>query len=134
MTAPDSGLTDLIAAHQAGERWTDFQYPSIFSDEPCVATTTKMVNCSCGDSMPADDHPAHVALVMEQHTNRQITNLREEVERQKALINWFDGLATSSEKTIARVHALKVDLFRRGGFIITKWEAARLVRAALEGD
>jgi len=65
VTAPDLGLTDLIAAHQAGDRWTDFTYPSIFSDKPFVATTvTKMVNCSCGESMPAESHPAHVAEML----------------------------------------------------------------------
>lgn len=85
MTAPDPGLTDLIAAHQAGERWTDFEYPSIFSDKPFVATTvTKMVNCSCGESMPADDHPAHVALVVEQHTNGRIAELEAELEKYRA--------------------------------------------------
>lgn len=85
MTAPDPGLTDLIAAHQAGERWTDFEYPSIFSNKPFVATTvTKMVNCSCGESMPADDHPAHVALVVEQHTNGRIAELEAELEKYHA--------------------------------------------------
>ena len=73
---PDPGLTDLIAAHQAGDRWTDFQYPSIFSDKPFVATAvTKMVNCSCGESMPAESHPVHVALVVEQHTNGRTAEL-----------------------------------------------------------
>ncbi|MBW4813152.1 hypothetical protein [Rhodococcus qingshengii] len=82
---PDPGLTDLIAAHQAGERWTDFEYPSIFSNKPFVATTvTKMVNCSCGESMPADDHPAHVALVVEQHANGRIAELEAELEKYHA--------------------------------------------------
>ncbi|MBP2522256.1 hypothetical protein [Rhodococcus sp. PvP104] len=75
--APDPGLTDLIAAHQAADRWTDFEYPSIFSGEPCVATTTKMVNCSCGESMPAETHAAHVALVVAQHTNGRMAELRD---------------------------------------------------------
>lgn len=84
MTAPDPGLTDLIAAHQAGDRWTDFQYPSIFSDKPFVATAvTKMVNCSCGESMPAESHPVHVALVVEQRTNGRIAELEAELEKQK---------------------------------------------------
>lgn len=79
-TAPDPGLTHLIAAHQAGECWTDFEYPSIFSDKPFVATTvTKMVNCSCGESMPTESHPAHVALVVEQHTNGRMAELEAEL-------------------------------------------------------
>ena len=74
------------------------------------------------------------ASMVEQHTNGRITELESELAKQKALVKWFDGLATSAERTIARVNALKVNLFRRGGFIITKWEAARLVRTALEGE
>ncbi|QIP39747.1 hypothetical protein G9444_2503 [Rhodococcus erythropolis] len=87
VTAPDPGLTDLIAAHQAGDRWTDFQYPSIFSDKPFVATAvTKMVNCSCGESMPAESHPVHVALVVEQHTNGRTAELEAENVRLRAQV------------------------------------------------
>ena len=49
MTAPDPGLTDLIAAH----RWTCSR------DEDCI----------CGWVGPFADFPTHVALVVEQHTN-----------------------------------------------------------------
>ena len=76
MTAPDPGLTDLIAAHREGEPWTEYQYPSIFSSKPFVAySATKMVKCSCGESMSADSFPAHVALVVEQHTNGRTAEL-----------------------------------------------------------
>lgn len=115
MTAPDPGLADLIAAHREGDYGR-------FGRQ----------TCECG--WTGDSHPAHLALVVEQHTNGRIAELEAEIVRQKALVKWFDGLATSAERTIARVNALKVNLFRRGGFIITKWEAARLVRAALEGE
>lgn len=76
MTAPDPGMTDLIAAHREGEPWTEYQYPSIFSSKPFVAySATKMVKCSCGESMSADSFPAHVALVVEQQTNGRTAEL-----------------------------------------------------------
>jgi hypothetical protein len=114
VTAPDSGLTDLIAAHQAGERWTDFEYPSIFSDEPYVATTvTKMVNCSCGESMSADSFPAHVALVVEQHTNGRIAEENEilrndTLEAENERKGWTTR-ALTAEATIARVRAVEAE-------------------------
>ena len=66
--APDPGLTDLIAAHR-----------------PCSNDILKKglrYRCSCGwaqDVEWGDDSPfpAHVALVVEQHTNGRIAELRE---------------------------------------------------------
>lgn len=89
----DPGLADLIAAHQAGDRWTDFTYPSIFSDEPFVATTvTKMVNCSCGESMPADSHSAHVAaMIAETHAVFELP--KPWMEGGDA--EWTDGIITA---------------------------------------
>lgn len=109
MTAPDPGLTDLIAAHQAGERWTDFEYPSIFSDKPFVATTvTKMVNCSCGESMPADDHPAHVALVVEQHTNGRIAEYIKQLESEReTLTSMCSELESIRDEQAARIAELE---------------------------
>lgn len=57
MTAPDPGLTDLLAAH---------------------AHLPQFMRCSCGDDLwkyPEGGHPAHVALVVEQHTNRRIAKV-----------------------------------------------------------
>ena len=42
--------------------------------------------------------------------------------------------AEKVEARVAKVEALRSDLFLHGGFTITKWEAARLVGAALEGE
>lgn len=55
MTAPDPGLTDLIAAHTR---------LGAAMDNKCV--------CSCSWIGQYVDHPAHVALVVEQHTNGRI--------------------------------------------------------------
>lgn len=61
-------LTDLIAAHR--EAWD---------------STDRWTGCSCGnDELSYADHPAHVALVVEQHTNRRITALEAELERYRA--------------------------------------------------
>jgi hypothetical protein len=116
VTAPDPGLTDLIAAHREGEPWTEYQYPSIFSSKPFVAySATKMVKCSCGESMSADSFPAHVALVVEQHTNGRIAELEAELAEAKddkfyarvelnADAQW-KARAEKAEATIARVEA-----------------------------
>ena len=58
MTAPDPGLTDLIAAHTR---------LGAAMDNKCV--------CSCSWIGHYVDHPAHVALVVEQHTNGRIAEL-----------------------------------------------------------
>uniref|UniRef100_UPI0021C165CB hypothetical protein n=1 Tax=Frankia tisae TaxID=2950104 RepID=UPI0021C165CB len=42
--------------------------------------------------------------------------------------------AKANEAAVARVEALKVDLFLHGGFTIARWEAARKISAALEGE
>lgn len=107
--APDPRLTDLIAAHRAGDRWTDFQYPSIFSDKPFVATAvTKMVNCSCGESMPADDHPAHVALVVEQHTNGRIAEYIKQLESEReTLTSMCSELESIRDEQAARIAELE---------------------------
>lgn len=42
--------------------------------------------------------------------------------------------AEKAEAAIARVEALKGDLFLRGGNLIAQWGAARLIGAALEGE
>lgn len=65
MTAPDPGLTDLIAAHELNHESRDR-------------------NCLCGHrSWGTDTHAAHLALVVEQHTNGRIAELEAELEKQK---------------------------------------------------
>lgn len=65
MTAPDPGLTDLIAAH----RWTCSR------DEDCI----------CGWVGQFADFPAHVALVVEQYTNGRIAELEAAIARVEKL-------------------------------------------------
>lgn len=61
---PDPGLTDLIAAHREGDYGR-------FGRQ----------TCECG--WTGDSHPAHVALVVEQHNNGRIAELEAELEKQK---------------------------------------------------
>ncbi|WP_075833565.1 MULTISPECIES: hypothetical protein [unclassified Rhodococcus (in: high G+C Gram-positive bacteria)] len=69
MTAPDPGLTDLIAAHTR---------LGAAMDNKCV--------CSCSWIGHYVDHPTHVALVVEQHTNGRVTELEATIARvEKAL-------------------------------------------------
>lgn len=86
MTAPDSGLTDLIAAHTR-----------------LGAQQVGRYLCLCGWVGDYHDHPAHVALVVEQHTNGWIAELAANIQH---LSNNLDvarvGRATA-EATIARV-------------------------------
>lgn len=74
MTAPDPGLTDLIAAHKI----------QLFGvDGPHYQAETEYDGCLCGWQGAEEDHPAHVALVVEQHTNGRIAELEAELEKQK---------------------------------------------------
>ena len=57
--ASDPGLTDLIAAHHPSGHYM----------------ATNEIRCGCGWLGPASDWPAHVALVVEQHTNGRIAEL-----------------------------------------------------------
>lgn len=78
MTAPDPGLTDLVAAevakhaHDFGAMWHDDHRA-----------------CICGHVLREADKQAehvaeHVALVVEQHTNGRIAELEAELERYHA--------------------------------------------------
>lgn len=80
MTAPDPGLTDLLAAHTR---------LGAAMDNKCV--------CSCSWIGHYVDHPAHVALVVEQHTNGRIAELA--AERDAAL-----SKVTSVEMALERAH------------------------------
>ena len=82
--APDPGLTDLIAAHHPSGHYM----------------ATNEIRCGCGWLGPASDWPAHVALVVEQHTTvgskqwRAMfrTNL-ERAEKAEAMIARVEKLA-----------------------------------------
>ncbi|MDV8005024.1 hypothetical protein [Rhodococcus sp. IEGM 1318] len=91
MTAPDPGLTDLIAAHQERPHHDGWI-------------------CSCGIEGPQRIHAAHVALVVEQHTNGRITELEAEnrtltfsVEDETRDCEGWKIRAEKAEATIARV-------------------------------
>lgn len=146
MTAPDPGLTDLIAAHRLRpDMW-----------EP------KFI-CWCGDwEFPGEGSDsafrawaAHVALVVEQHTNGRITELEADSANWKgryddakqviesATVTWTATIrdrnewrerALAAEAAIARVEKLQRDLFQQGGNLIAQWGAARLIRAALQEE
>lgn len=141
MTAPDPGLTDLIAAH-----W--------YNTSTCM--------CTCGWStrhLPESDDDTrigilvarHLALVVEQHTNGRIAEL--EAERDQAIAHdrqpyptaWaYEQACAALEKhrkradkheaTVARVEKLAHDM--RGwcsphGISVTYSDR---IRAALEGE
>lgn len=129
MTAPDPGLTDLIAAHtlRVVELNEAVRYPE----------------CNGCDWVGGlvKDHAAHVALVVEQHTNGRTAELEARVdewsaEYRKGVQSRDDwrARAETAEATIARVEALKGDLFLRGGNLIAQWGAALLIGAALDGE
>ncbi|MCW2300713.1 hypothetical protein [Rhodococcus erythropolis] len=72
MTAPDPGLADLIAAHHPSGHYM----------------ATNEIRCGCGWLGPASDWPAHVALVVEQHTNGRITELEERIAELEQKGSW----------------------------------------------
>lgn len=122
----DPGLTDLIAAHQ----WIHF-------------APRRNSKCACGwqgddPDYPGVGHPAHVALVVEQHTNGRTAELEARVdewsaEYRKGVQSRDDwrARAEKAEATIARVKALVQD---EDGDWLPYWRATTSeIRAALEG-
>nr|WP_218681070.1 hypothetical protein [Rhodococcus qingshengii] len=64
MTAPDPGLTDLIAAHTTN--W----------ERRCLGGDESYLQCDCGDEFEDElSWAAHLKLVVEQHTNGRIAEL-----------------------------------------------------------
>ncbi|AUS33392.1 hypothetical protein C1M55_21390 [Rhodococcus qingshengii] len=140
MTAPDPGLTDLIAAHtlRVVELNEAVRYPE----------------CNGCDWVGGlvKDHAVHLASVVEQHTNGQITeaNVRArarvkaakrrasiritQIRKEEAARFEAEARAAKAEATIARVEKLQGDLFQQGGNLIAQWGAARLIRAALQEE
>lgn len=80
MTAPDPGLTDLIAAHAVDGISPD---GNVFCHCKWVIVDGKHELSPDGWFGPAKDHPAHLALVVEQHTIGRIAALEAELEKQK---------------------------------------------------
>ena len=126
MTAPDPGLTDLIAAHtlRVVELNEAVRYPE----------------CNGCDWVGGlvRDHAAHVALVVEQHANGRTAEL--EAELAEVTDKW--GLIShhyrKAEAAIARVRdALTIGPLHRLDFPKYKDPYAidrHVIRAALEGE
>lgn len=75
MTAPDPGLTELIAAHQLVSTDTIFHRNGM----------VQRPECKCGELMHwAGAYPAHLALVVEQHTNGRTAELATKVKELEA--------------------------------------------------
>lgn len=128
MTAPDPGLTDLIAAHVLSGPYIEYDSDGHHADdfyrcgENCKWTSNEgTVNRSAFAT-----HAAHVALVVEQHTNGRIAPVLEDFD-------WHIQNASNGA-----VFAAEAD----DGQGLISWQnemgiyqrAARLLRAALEGE
>lgn len=122
MTAPDPGLTDLIAAHREVMRWNDFAYPPLSTTPYRATSVTEMVNCSCGESMTVDSFPAHVALVVEQHTNGRIAELEARIAEAQSLCH-DTGRYNAARQKHWNIRVFACDVL-----------AALKGRAALEGE
>jgi hypothetical protein len=147
VTAPDPGLTDLIAAHRCA------YYGPDHSDRSST--------CEC--EWHGEDWAAHVALVVEQHTNGRIAELEADSRRtafedqdrideltvrmrraedaQDALKAEASGLRYDNEQfqaTIARVRAVEAEYLGPEDIDIEcredVWRFIRDLRAALEGE
>ncbi|MHD0300151.1 hypothetical protein RCF19_30045 [Rhodococcus qingshengii] len=142
MTAPDPGLTDLIAAHtlRVVELNEAVRYPE----------------CNGCDWVGGlvKDHAAHLASVVEQHTNGRTAELEAAVEHWKVrsqynydcgmvLANEANIRAETAEATIARVRAVLPNYSAEPGGKATAEQIAwldgtkhvqRQLRAALEGE
>lgn len=122
MTAPDPGLIDLIAAHQLVSTDTIFHRNGM----------VQRPECKCGELMHwAGAYPAHLALVVEQHTNGRIAELEATVARVEKAVNTaaahrFDFDNTSIEGLGGKVGG--PNNFFNGNRYVTNY-----VRAALEG-
>ncbi|MFF1946796.1 hypothetical protein ACFVWF_32180 [Rhodococcus qingshengii] len=162
MTAPDPGLTDLIATHVLSGPYIEYDSDGHHVDdfylcgENCKWTSNEgTVNRSAFAA-----HAAHVALVVEQHTKGRIAELdwdalvaaipdgwelresaqleevsrvrQRDLEASQATTARWRARAEKAEATIARVEKLQGDLFQQGGNLIAQWGAARLIRAALQ--
>ncbi|ANQ73196.1 hypothetical protein [Rhodococcus sp. 008] len=134
-------LTDLIAAH-----YPTYDARQVFD------------GCACGKSMFRKDHPAHVALVVEQHTNGRTAELEARVdewsaEYRKGVQSRDDwrARAEKAEATIARVRNALPNIeginpdsshydkgWDRGQQILTEHIQSAITgdytRAALEGE
>lgn len=111
--APDPGLTDLIAAHWRSLDLLKMKYI-----------------CSCGDWEYRDDDReracaswcGHVALVVEQHTNRRIAELEARIANAQSLCH-DTGRYNAARQKYWNIRVFACDVL-----------AALKGRAALEGE
>lgn len=121
MTAPDPGLTDLITMHRQEKKWFEFTWETVgllTSSTGSVAWT----KCECGVAMELADHPAHVALAVEQHTNRRIAELEERIAAAQSLCH-DTGRYNAARQKHWNIRVFACDVL-----------AALKGRAALEGE
>ena len=114
MTAPDPGLTDLIAAHQ------------VMSQQWVPAGAEYRLVCKCGIWMGADAFPAHVALVVKQYINGRTAPVLEDFDWH--IQNASNGAVCAAEADDGQAlmsYQLEMGIYKR---------AAQLLRAALEGE
>jgi len=102
VTAPDPGLTDLIAAHRLH--------------------TGLQTQCECGINVSHEDWAAHVALVVEQHTNGRIAELEARIAEAQSLCN-ATGRYNAARQKHWNIRVFACDVL-----------AALKGRAALEGE
>ena len=113
MTAPDPGLTDLIATHVLSGPYIEYDSDGHHADdfyrcgENCKWTSNEgTVNRSAFAA-----HAAHVALVVEQHTNGRIAEtVKSTGQRMYAQTKKWQERAEKAEATIARVEKLAHDM------------------------
>ena len=118
MTAPDPGLTDLIATHTTN--W----------ERRCLGGDESYLQCDCGDEFEDElSWAAHLKLVVEQHTNGRITELEDGIMRAIHELIETRERAEKAEATIAKVRG-EVSAYSE---IIPAVALADL-RAALEGE
>ena len=106
MSAPDPGLTDLIAAH-----YRTITTAVIYRDDESDGAHRKGFECvcACGDEYMASTRAgdrteatvlrradsAHVALVVEQHTNGRMAELEAAVRKRIQLLREHDGFGAA---------------------------------------
>ncbi|MCZ9631337.1 hypothetical protein [Rhodococcus sp. BH5] len=109
----DPGLTDLIAAHKI----------QLFGvDGPHYQAETEYDGCLCGWQGAEEDHPAHVALVVEQHTNGRMAELEARITEAQSLCH-DTGRYNAARQKHWNIRVFACDVL-----------AALKGRAALEGE
>lgn len=103
MTAPDPGLTDLIAAEIAKHQ---LDFGAMWHDD--------IRACTCGERVEEGYHSPHVAgrvaLVVEQHTNGRIAELEATVARVEKLAHDMRGWCSPHGISVTYSDRIRADL------------------------